>query len=132
MIGRVSLPIFIETGVKKKKKHYLNMNNYRNWHHRVSNQLKKVYTMQVGKLQEFQDLPRITTKCKLTYYIYYPTKRKFDVDNIGAVSGKFFQDTLVNFHKIEDDNYDWIPEIIYKFGDIDKDNPRVDVVIEEI
>lgn len=127
----VSLPISIELGVKKKKNFYINMNGYRNWHHRVANTLKKEYTRQVGKLDDFKSLPTFVM-CKLTYTIYYPTRRKFDVDNIGAVSGKFFQDTLVHYEKIEDDNYEYIPEIVYKFGGVDKENPRVEVLIEEL
>ena len=69
---------------------------------------------------------------KTTYYIYYPNKRKFDLDNVGSVTAKFFQDALVEFDKLPDDNYDYVKEVMFKFGGIDKDNPRVEVEIEEV
>ena len=69
--------------------------------------------------------------CKVTYTIYYPTKRAFDIDNIGSVITKFTHDALVEFEILEDDNYNFVNEIVYKFGGVDKDNPRCDVVIIE-
>ena len=107
----------------------MNLNAYKQWHYKESNSIKRIYTMQVGKL--IKHLPKLG-KIKLSYTIHYPTKRKYDVDNIGAVTSKFFQDTLVTFEKLEDDNLDFIPEIVYKSGDYDKDNPRVDCIIEEL
>lgn len=70
--------------------------------------------------------------CKISYTIFYPTKRKFDVDNIGAVVGKFTHDALIEAGVLEDDNHTYISDINYVFGGIDKENPRCDVVIEEI
>lgn len=125
----VDLPLFIETGVRKRKKYYMNLNAYKQWHHKESNSIKRIYTMQVGKL--LNDLPKFN-KIKLKYTIHYPTQRKYDVDNIGAVTSKFFQDTLVTFEKIDDDNFEYIPEITYQKGNSDKENPRVTVEIEEI
>lgn len=107
----------------------MNLNAYKQWHHKESNSIKRIYTMQVGKL--LNDLPKFN-KIKLKYTIHYPTQRKYDVDNIGAVTSKFFQDTLVTFEKIDDDNFEYIPEITYQKGNSDKENPRVTVEIEEI
>jgi hypothetical protein len=44
---------------------------------------------------------------------------------------KFTHDALVEFEILEDDNYNFVNEIVYKFGGVDKDNPRCDVVIIE-
>ena len=122
----ISLPLYIEIGIKKKKKYYLNLNGYRNWAFILSNNLKKKYTdIVLPLLKDIDNLDRI----KLIYTIYYPTQRNFDVDNIGAISGKFFQDTLTKSGKIKDDNYKYIPEITYKVGGIDRVHPRVEVEI---
>lgn len=129
-IHKVSLPLYIETGVRKKKKHYLTLNNYRNWQFRVSNNIKKVYTAQVGKL--LKDIPKLSSPISLSYTIYYMNRRKFDLDNYGAVASKFFQDTLVTFNKIPDDDYDNVVEVVFKFGGIDKENPRIECSIKEI
>ena len=37
---------------------------------------------------------------------------------------------MTELGKWEDDNYTVIKEVTYKFGSIDKDNPRVEVIIE--
>lgn len=124
-------PIYIQVGVKKKKKHYINLNGYRNWAFHLSNELKKTYATIVSNTDEFKQLPKLG-KVKLTYKIFYHQNRDFDIDNIGAISGKFFQDTLVKHNKIDDDNHKYIPEIVYMFGGIDRSNPRVEVHIEEI
>jgi Holliday junction resolvase RusA-like endonuclease len=44
---------------------------------------------------------------------------------------KFTHDALVEFGILEDDNYNIVTEITYRFGGVDKDNPRCDVTIEE-
>jgi len=43
----VRLPIFLETGIKKKRKHYLNLNLYRNMPFHQNNSLKKELKRQV-------------------------------------------------------------------------------------
>lgn len=122
----LSLPLFLEVGTKTKKKYYINLNGYRNWCYRVSNMLKQQYKQEVEGV--IKDLPTMN-KISTTYYIYYPTNRTIDLDNIGSISAKFFQDALVSYGKIIDDNYKFITDIKFEFGGVDKDNPRVDVVI---
>lgn len=122
-------PIFLRLGTRKKKNYYLNLNGYRNWAFHLSNTLKKEYVNIVKPLLD--NLPKLGV-VEIEYTIYYPTQRAFDIDNIGAVVGKFFQDTLVSCKKIEDDNYKFIPKVTYKFGGVDKQNPRVDINITEI
>ena len=125
-----TVPIMLEVGVVKKKTYYLNLNGYRNWQFHVNNLLKKSFKIAtIGMLRE---LTPMQPPCKITYTIYYPNKRKFDVDNIGAIVGKFTHDALVEAGILEDDNHHYISEIHYVFGAVDKDNPRCDVVIEEL
>lgn len=124
-----SVPIMLEVGVNTKKKYYLNLNGYRNWQFQLNNQLKKLFKITVA--DDIRKLSRVDGVCKVTYTIYYPTKRAFDIDNIGSVITKFTHDALVEFEILEDDNYNFVNEIVYKFGGVDKDNPRCDVVIIE-
>tara|TARA_R110000822_G_scaffold14172_6_gene50110 strand:+ start:1146 stop:1547 length:402 start_codon:yes stop_codon:yes gene_type:complete len=124
-----SVPIMLEVGGQTKKKYYLNLNGYRNWHFQLNNQLKKMFKIVVA--EDIRKLSRVDNVCKVTYTIYYPTKRAFDIDNIGSVITKFTHDALVEFEILEDDNYNFVNEISYKFGGVDKDNPRCDVVIIE-
>ena len=58
--------------------------------------------------------------------------RKFDLDNVGSVIAKFTHDVLTEAGILVDDNYSILKELIYKFGGIDKDNPRCEVTIEEL
>lgn len=125
-----SVPIKLEVGVRKKKTHYLNLNNYRNWQFQLNNQLKKLFKITIAKdIRHFEPL---TSKCKVTYTIYYPNRRAFDIDNIGSVVCKFTNDALTEYGIIEDDNCNFITNIEFVFGGVDKDNPRCDVNIKEI
>lgn len=126
----LTVPIRLEVGVAKKKTYYLNLNGYRNWQFQLNNSLKKAFKIEVA--ERIRELTPVTGACKITYTIYYPTRRLFDIDNIGAVVTKFTHDALVEFGILEDDNYKIVTEITYKFGGVDKDNPRCDIVIEEI
>lgn len=125
-----SVPIKLEVGVAKKKNYYLNLNGYRNWQFQLNNQLKKLFKITVA--EDIRQLTPVDGVCKVTYTIYYPTKRAFDIDNIGSVITKFTHDALVEFGILEDDNYNFVSEIVFKYGGVDKENPRCDVVIEEL
>lgn len=128
MTFKVILPLYLSVKRKTKlpKKYYMNLNGYRNWGYIVSNSLKSLY-LEVVKEQILQ-LPKLDV-ITIDYYIYYPNKRLFDIDNIGSVTGKFFQDALTKLGAITDDNYQYIPSITYSFGGVDKDNPRIEAHI---
>ena len=68
----------------------------------------------------------------MTYTIYYPTNRQFDIDNYASVLAKFTNDALVEGGILIDDSYKYVPKIIFKFGGIDKENPRCEVELKEI
>ena len=125
-----SVPIRLEVGVVKKKTHYINLNNYRNWAFQLNNSLKKQFKIEVAEI--VRSLEPYDRPVKISYEIFYPTRRVFDIDNIGSVVTKFTHDALVEFGVIEDDNYKIVQEITYRFGGVDKDNPRCDVTIEEV
>lgn len=80
------------------KKIRLNLNVYRNLHHRTEHDVKKAFkpiTTQPFKASEIA-----------VYYTIHPaTKRKFDTMNIIAIVDKYFLDWLQNEKMIPDDNY---------------------------
>lgn len=73
---------------------------------------------------------RIKKKIKMQYKWYEPNSRR-DLDNISSFGRKVIQDALVNAKIITDDGW----KNIIGFSDefyVDKENPRIEVVIEEI
>ena len=68
-------------------------------------------------------------KAKLTFNIYFKTKRKRDVANFLGGGLIAWIDVLVDQNIIVDDCYDVIgqPNIIFN---IDKENPRTEIIIE--
>ena len=95
----------------------------------LNNTLKKTFKIEVA--DTIKQLKPIEGSCKISYQIFYPTRRLFDLDNIGSIVTKFTHDALVEFDILEDDNYTFVTEISYKFGGVDKENPRCIVTIEE-
>jgi len=58
---------------------------------------------------------------------YYPTKRAKDLDN--SVSAVL--DALVHAGVIEDDNINFVDNISVSFGGYDKEDPRVNIYIDD-
>lgn len=115
--------------ISKKKSFILNLNNYRNASYYLLNDAKKAYKKAV--LSQLNSLPKFT-KIRLTYVFYPQTRRRYDVANVCSITDKFFSDALVETGHLEDDNYHFIPDVLYCIGEIDKENPRVQILIEEI
>lgn len=121
----ITMPLYIEMGVKKKRKFYFNLNQYRNWHYIVSNNVKTAYkdlvTPQLNDLSfKFIDLQ---------FTLFKGSKRKIDRSNVLCIHEKFFCDALVEAGCLEDDNDEFLNSTLYKTGGIDKDNPRVEIKI---
>lgn len=125
----LTVPIILETGIRSKKTYYLNLNKYNTWHFQIKNQLKKLFKIHI--IRDVRELTPIK-KCKTTYTIFYPTARKFDLDNVGSIIAKFTNDVFTEVGILVDDNYSIIQEMTYKFGGIDKENPRCEIIIEEL
>ena len=106
----------------------LNLNNYRNLHYRTLAKAKRVYTEVMR--DQVQCLPGFMT-CTLTLTVYPKTRRKFDLDNVGSVHAKFFQDCLVKFNRIPDDDFKCITRVAIEYGSVDKFHPRVEILIED-
>ena len=80
---------------------------------------------------QISGLPKFT-KISFTMHVYAPNKRLLDLGNVGSITEKFCLDALVELGKLEDDNYLFVPETHTYFKGIDKDNPRVDIIIKEL
>lgn len=115
--------------VTKTKWFSLNLNQYRNTHFHVLNKSKVVFK---SLIQEQVDLLPKFSCIKLTLTLYPKTKRKCDLDNVLSIVTKYTQDVLVTSDRLWDDDYTCIPKIDFRFGEVDKDNPRVVIQIEDL
>lgn len=123
-------PLFLILSTKPNgKKYHLNLNQYRNWHFQVSNNLKRKY-LDVMETQ----MSKVTfdSPIRLIFTLHRPDKRRVDRSNILCIHEKFFCDALTHYKCIKDDNDQFIVETVYRTGCIDKTNPRVDIQIEPI
>jgi Holliday junction resolvase RusA-like endonuclease len=125
---KIDLPL--EVYYSKKKKFILNLNNYRNAHYRVLSISKRLYSENlVPRLKGFD---RFTEPVSLTYTYYARSKRRLDISNPCSIIDKFACDALVKAEILEDDSFKQIKEVVYKFGGVEKDNPRCELVISRI
>ena len=123
----IDLPI--EVYYSKKKKFILNLNNYRNAHYRVLSISKRLYSDNlVPRLKGFD---RFTEPVSLTYTYYARSNRRLDISNPCSIIDKFTCDALVKAEILEDDSFKQIKEVVYKFGGVEKDNPRCELVISK-
>lgn len=113
---------------KKQKKFILNLNNYRNEHYQVLNQAKIAYKAAVR--WQISKLPCLGI-VSVEYVLYPKTKRLTDIPNVLSIHDKFFMDSLVELGRLKDDNYLYHVSSSYTFGEVDKLNPRVDILITE-
>jgi Holliday junction resolvase RusA-like endonuclease len=123
----IELPL--DVYYSKNKKFILNLNNYRNAHYRVLANAKKIYS---ENLVDGISYPMYEKPVRLVYTYYAKTKRRLDVSNPCSIIDKFTCDALVKAKVLEDDSFEQIKEVIYKFGGIDKDRPRCVLEIEEM
>ena len=108
------------------KKYPINLNAYRNWHYQVNNKIKKEYENLVKDQLEnikFED------KVTITYQVFKPSKRKLDKMNVVSITSKFLMDALTVHECWEDDCDKIIKDEHILPTEIDKENPRVEVII---
>lgn len=123
------LKVILPRKTKKDKSFILNLNNYRNFHFQILNQAKILYKQLM--FEQISELP-LLNKVAIRYILYPRTKQRMDTPNICSIQDKFFMDAVVEFGKLKDDDYTHYVETSYKFGCIDKLNPRVDIEIYEV
>lgn len=126
----LKLPSSLEQG-KKGKRFYLNLNGYRNAHHHTLNNAKVRFKEQVREMILSLGSAGYG-RVKFTYRVFPRTWQPADISNICSVVDKFFSDAFVELGYLADDNFKYLPEVIYLFGGISKKNPRVEVTVEEL
>lgn len=122
----MSLPLFITNRSSKRK--WLTLNNYRNWHYQVSNDIKRRFKSEIFDKLDF----KISGKVKIEYFYFAPDKRTRDLMNVISVIDKFFQDAMVERGCIESDDLSTVVEVNSCYMGIDKQDPRLDVMITKL
>jgi hypothetical protein len=122
----ISLPL--QVAVSKNKNFSLNLNQYRNAHFHTLNRAKEEFTELAVDLIKKVGIPKLA-QVSLEYIVYPGTRQLCDVNNICSVVDKFFSDSLVHAGVLSDDNYTILADSRFRFGRIDRENPRVDVII---
>ena len=131
MTHKIISPLFVTLPRKtvKDKRIALNMNTYRNLHHRISNDAKKAYSEALR--EQLEDLS-IQTPVEVTYKVYKASKRRLDKMNVISVVSKFLLDSITEYGCWEDDNDDYVKTETILPTELDRENPRVEVIIKEI
>ena len=104
------------------------MNSYRNWHFQVSNDIKRTFKSEISSKLNFV----IKGKLKIDYFYFAPDKRKRDLMNVISVIDKFFQDAMVESGCIEGDDLSIVVEVNSCYMGIDKQDPRLDVLLTKV
>tara|TARA_B110000967_G_C18837599_1_gene537592 strand:- start:1061 stop:1456 length:396 start_codon:yes stop_codon:yes gene_type:complete len=131
MTHTIISPLFVMLPRKTRaaKRVSLNMNTYRNLHHRTSNDAKKAYTKLVG--EQLIDL-EIQTPVEITYKVYKASNRRLDKMNVISVVSKFLLDAITEYGCWEDDSDLYVKKETILPTELDRVNPRVEVIIKEI
>ena len=131
MVHKIISPLHvtIPRKTKKDRRIALNMNVYRNLHHSVNGQAKKLY---LELLREQLEGLHIQTPVEITYKVFKPTKRILDKMNVISVVSKFLLDAITELGCWEDDNDNFVKTETILPTEIDRSNPRVEVLIKEI
>ena len=79
--------------------------------------------------EQIEQLP-VFNKVSIIYTVFFGSLRKTDISNVCCVIDKYFCDALVELGKLPDDSYIYIKEVIYRYGGVDKDNPRVEITLK--
>ena len=103
---------------------------YRNAYFHESNKVKVHYTETLAALQLKNHSPMVGVVYSL-FVVFKPNKRRLDTDNYTTVHKKFFNDAMVKYGIIEDDDSETAALQISCYGGIDKDNPRVDIYVTQ-
>ena len=96
MIHKIESPLFVMLPRKttKDKRISLNMNTYRNLHHRTNNDAKKMY----HKLMRYNlEGLKINTPVEITYKVFKGSKRRLDKMNVISVVSKYLLDSITEY-----------------------------------
>lgn len=126
---KLVLPLYLIVGKGKPKKLPLNLNHYRNAHFHVLNSMKVQFKKAISPQLTF---PKLVEPVKISYVLYPPTRRELDISNVLCIVDKYLCDALVEAGLLEDDNFNHLPQVEFRFGAVDKDNPRAEAFIHPL
>jgi len=120
------LTVYLPRKTKTDRAFILNLNNYRNTNFHILNQAKQLYKeAMTPQIMRLPDLHKVAVR-----FVFFPgTRRITDTPNVCSVHDKFFMDAVVECGKMPGDDYRFYVETGYKFGDIDRSNPRVEIEV---
>jgi len=131
---KLSLPLSVVLPRKKKadKKFILNLNVVRTTHYRTLAEAKILYKEEVREaLFDAENPDRFgSDMVRVTYTLYPKSTHRIDLQNVCCIISKFTEDALTCLGVIQDDNYEIITEVVYRFGKVDKEDPRWELLIE--
>lgn len=127
----IKMPIKVTLGKKKKKNYYLNLNLMRNQVGHLINNIKTEYARMAHGV-----LPNDGTfyaQFELDYELFLPNKLKRDISNVLSIIDKNFCDALVTHGIVEDDNYEFLKKVTYRYGGQDeKKDGYVLITVKEV
>ena len=134
---KLILPLFVDIPRKKlpAKRFYLGLNPYRNTHFQILNKAKAIYSEWIKAFVPFYGDAEcfsehiIDPPYRFVYTIFPSSGRRFDLANVLPIIQKFTDDSLIEMGIISDDSWKVIKAIDYRFGGIDKENPRAELEI---
>lgn len=125
-VKTLSLPLFVTNRSGKRK--WITMNSYRNWHYQENNNIKRWFKRDVTQQLNFV----IKGVVRIEYFYFAPDKRTRDLMNVVSVIDKYFQDAMVELGCIEADDLSIVKEVSCMYMGIDRENPRLDVMITKL
>ena len=120
------LPTYLMMGKREPKQVPLNLNHYRNAPPYLLNDMKIAFKKHI---QNQLKIPPIAEPVLIDYQLFTPSNRRVDVANVLCIVDKYFCDALVEAKILVDDNYDYLVQVQYSFGGVDKHNPRAEAQI---
>ena len=127
---KLELPIYhtFQRKTKKDTKILVGMNWYRNAHFRNSNQVKQYYHKLIhSKVTQSQ---KLKNKYMVSYTLY-PSNSNCDLMNVVSVIDKFLNDALQDCGVVINDNIKFYKSMTATVKEVDKLNPRIEIIIEE-
>lgn len=126
---------FIIKGVYYGKTHtFPDLNDYLKacgTHPQVGAKMKRDYMMIASNAIRRQLCRlKISVPVKIHYFFYEGDIRR-DLSNVGSFATKVIEDALQKCGVIKNDNQVWVKGYTHDFF-IDKENPRIEVIIEEL
>jgi len=132
----VPLTVMLPRKKSDGRKFICNLNWYRNTHHIILNQAKILYkdnvawrlTMDhcyIGGAKKMMPEPPYL----FTYTLFPKDQRGYDLGNVCSIVQKFTDDALIELGIIPDDNFKIVRAVNYRYGEVDKLDPRVELDI---